>query len=58
MLTDKEALEKANDELREAIWLSECGKNAGIRKINENKCAWLSIIIYLAKQALKGGDKE
>ena len=50
MLSDKEALEKANNELRNAIWLSECGKNAGIREMNENKCDWLSIVIYLAEQ--------
>jgi hypothetical protein len=57
MLTDKEALKKANDELRNAIWLSECGKNAGIRKMNENKCDWLSIVIYLAEQGMRKEDE-
>ena len=37
MLTDKEALEKAKTELTRSIYLSECGRNAGIRKMYSDK---------------------
>jgi len=43
------ALEKAKNELRYAIHLEECGKNAGIRKMNANKADWLKWVVYLAE---------
>ena len=50
MLTDKEALETAKNELSRAIYLSECSRSAGIRAINEDKAEWLSVLIYNAEQ--------
>lgn len=50
MLTDKEALETAKEELSRAIYLSECSRSAGIRAINEDKAEWLSVLIYNAEQ--------
>lgn len=50
MLTDKEALEKGKEALHYAIYLSECGKNEGIKTINRNKAEWLSLLIYLAER--------
>ena len=43
------ALEKAEEELNKAIYLEDCGSNAGIRKMNANKAEWLKYTIYLAK---------
>lgn len=50
MLTDKEALKTAKEELSRAIYLSECSRSAGIRAINEDKAEWLSVLIYNAEQ--------
>ena len=47
------ALEKAKNELSYAIHLGECGGNAGIRKMNDNKAAWLTRVIYLAERGLE-----
>jgi hypothetical protein len=47
------ALEKAKNELSYAIHLEECGKNAGIRKMNANKSDWLKWIVYLAELGLE-----
>lgn len=58
--TDKEmldvmeaALEKAKNELSYAIHLEDCGKNAGIRKMNANKADWLKWVVYLAELGLE-----
>lgn len=58
MLTDKEALEKAKEELSRAIYLFECSRSAGIRAINEDKAEWLSVLIYLAEREMKGGATD
>lgn len=47
------ALEKARNELCYAIHLEECGKNAGIRKMNANKADWLKWVVYLAELGLE-----
>ena len=47
------ALEKAKNELIYAIHLEECGKNAGIRKMNANKADWLKWVVYLAERGLE-----
>lgn len=47
------ALEKARNELSYAIHLEECGKNAGIRKMNANKAEWLKWVVYLAELGLE-----
>ena len=57
MLTDKEALNTAKNELDRAIYLSECSRSAGIRAINEDKAEWLSVLIYLAEQNKRKEDE-
>ena len=57
MLTDKEALETAKEELSRAIYLSECSRSAGIRTINEDKAEWLSILIRNAEQYMRKEDE-
>jgi hypothetical protein len=47
------ALEKAKNELSYATHLEECGKNAGIRKMNANKADWLKWVVYLAELGLE-----
>lgn len=47
------ALEKAKEEHSKAIYLEECGSNAGLRKMNANKCEWLRWVIYLAEIGLE-----
>ncbi len=47
------ALEKARNELSYAIHLEDCGKNAGIRKMNANKAEWLKWVVYLAELGLE-----
>ena len=56
MLTDKEALEAAKEELSRAIYLSECSRSAGIRAINEDKAKWLSVLIYFAEIGMRKED--
>ena len=54
MIAVKEAaLEKARYELSYASHLEDCGKNAGIRKMNANKAEWLKWVVYLAELGLE-----
>lgn len=58
MLTDKEALQIAKEELRRAACLSECSRSAGIRAINEDKAEWLSVLIHNAEQYMRNEDER
>jgi hypothetical protein len=57
MLNSLETLEaafkKGKEELDRAIYLEECGGNAGIRKMNSNKADWLKHVMYLAEIGLE-----
>ena len=57
MLTDKEALNMAKVELNRATHLSECGRNAGIRKMYSDKADWLSVLIYNAQKGMRKEDE-
>ena len=57
MLTDKEALQIAKEELERALYLSECSRSAGIRAINEDKSEWLSVLIRIAEQYIRKEDE-
>jgi hypothetical protein len=48
-----QALDKAQEELDKAKYFEECGSNAGIRKMNENKAEWLRWVVYLAGYGLE-----
>lgn len=62
MLTDKEALQIAKEELERALYLSECSRSAEIRAINEDKSEWLSVLIRIAEQYMikedEGGNEN
>lgn len=53
-MNGKEAIKQAKISLNQANYLSECGRNAGIRAIYNKKAEWLSVLIYLAEKAIKG----
>lgn len=53
MMPFKEAIEKAEQELSRAIYNGETMRNPGLRAVCRNKAEWLSIVVYLAKQAMK-----
>lgn len=57
VMTDKEALETAKEELNCAIYLAEFSRSAGIRARNEDKAKWLSVLIYNAEQNIEIKDK-
>lgn len=52
------ALEKARAELHLAIYLGECGSNAGIRKIWSDRADWLAPLIYLAEAQIASEESE
>jgi hypothetical protein len=52
------ALEKARAEFHLAIYLSECGSNAGIRKIWSERADWIAPLIYLAEAQLTREESE
>ena len=54
----KNALDKAEQELTRASYLSESGANAGIRKMNDNKVEWLRWVVYLAQHGLEAFEEE
>ena len=47
------AFMKGKEELSRAVYLEDCGSNAGIRKMNSNKADWLKWIMYLAEIGLE-----
>lgn len=51
--TFQTAFEKGKEEFNKAVYLAECGSNAGIRKMNSNKADWLKYVIYLAELGLE-----
>lgn len=51
--TLQSAYEKGKAELSNAVYLEECGSNAGIRKMNSNKADWLKWVMYLAEIGLE-----
>ena len=54
----KASLEKARAELYLAIYLGECGSNAGIRKIWAERADWIASLIYLAEAQIKREESE
>lgn len=57
-MDDREALEKAKQELAKCIYYSECGANAGIQSINSRKAEWLATVIHLAERGLETGARR
>jgi hypothetical protein len=51
--TYEAALNKAKEKLNQAIYLSECGSNQGLRQMNANKAEWLKWVVYLAELGLE-----
>ena len=54
----KTALEKAKAEFHLAIYLGECGNNAGIRKIWSERADWIAPLIYLAEAQLAREESD
>ena len=52
------ALEIAKEKLNQAIYLSECGNNQGLRQMNANKADWLGWVVYLAERGFKAIEDE
>ena len=57
MQLEKEALKSAKIALNQATYLSECGGNAGIRKIYSDKAYCLSVLIYFAEIGMRKEDE-
>lgn len=55
-LSCEQCLEDARKELAYAIYMSECGNNAGLRKIYSNRADLLSRLIYMAEYGLAKED--
>ena len=58
MISREEALRRARNELALAIHVSETGSTDGIRAIYKDKAEWLSQVVYLAGEALKGRERK
>lgn len=48
----EEALEKANEQIGRALYISECSRNPGLRKIYDNQLKWLGTVFDLARIGL------
>lgn len=51
-MAEIEALEASKKHLAFCTYMSECGPNAGLRKIYGDQADWLSWITYLAEKQL------
>lgn len=57
-MTYEEAIQQAEADLSQALYLSECSENKGIVKIYSNKADLLSNLLYLAKIGLRMWNAE
>ena len=57
-MTYEEAIQQAEADLSQALYISECSENKGIVKIYSNKADLLSNLLYLAKIGLKKWNDE
>ena len=51
-MTDREALDKAQNELETSSYLAEVTLNKGLQKVHQNRIAWLARVLRLARKAL------
>ena len=58
VLTEQEAIAKAEQELSTSRYIAECTINPGMRAIHDKRCSWLSVILGLAKKAINGDAVE
>jgi len=49
----KKSIAEANEELGKAMYLSECGANAGIRTIWSKRASWLSDLLHAAREQVE-----
>jgi hypothetical protein len=52
IMTDREALSKAQNELDTSSYLAEVTLNKGLQKVHQNRSAWLARVLRLARKAL------
>lgn len=60
IMTEQEAIAKAEQELITSRYVAECTRSPGMRAIQEKRCAWLSVIVRLAIKGAKmdGGNED
>lgn len=51
-MTDREAIDKAQNELDTSSYLAELGLNIGLRTIHRRRIAWLARVLRLARKGL------
>ena len=53
IMSTEDAISKAEQELSTSRYIAECTRSPGMRAIHDKRCAWLSVIVALAKKAIK-----
>lgn len=57
-MTYEEAIQQAEADLSQALYISECSENKGIVKMYSNKADLLNNLLYLAKIGLRTWNAE
>ena len=58
IMTEQDAIVAAGQELSLCRYIAECTKNPGMIAIHRKRCEWLSVIVALAKKAIKADAVE
>ena len=58
VLDPYEAIVMAEQELTTSRYIAECSRSPGMKAIHNKRIAWLSVIVRLAKTAVKGERRE
>ena len=58
IMTEQDAIVAAEQELNVCRYIAECTRNPGMLAIHRKRCEWISVIIRLAKKALKANAVE
>ena len=58
IMTEQEAIAQAEQELSTSRYIAECTRSPGMKAIHNKRCSWLSVIVSLAKKALKADAVE
>ena len=57
-MTEKEAIEKAQKEWNTSNYIAETTLYPGVRKVHENRCAWLLTLLNLARKAISTREEN
>ena len=58
IMTEQDAIVAAEQELSVCRYIAECTRNSGMRAIHRKRCEWLSVLVGLAKKAIKADAVE